>query len=166
MKRLYLRMWIIPLALSMVMLYSCGSNAGEEASEALIEASTGQKVEIDKKGDKIEIEMEGTKSVIDEGQHSWPSNIPNIVPELGAGEIERVTTTTGPDYKGWSIYYQGVDASALDSYDKALKKAGFETMTVKLGEGGTVSGEKGNIIVSCIFNNEGMFLVSVQERSN
>lgn len=164
MKRLYL----LPLAMCMVMLYSCGSNAGEEASEALIEASTGQKVEIDKKGEKVEIEMEGTKAVIDEGQHSWPTDIPSIVPEFKSGKIERVTTSTGPDYKGWNVYYKGADASLLDDYEKALKKAGFETMSIKVGEGGTISGQKGNLIVSCIYSKEddGMFMVSVQEQSN
>ena len=171
MKSFYLRMlplfWIIPIALSLSILSSCGQKTAEETTEALIEASTGEKVEIEKKGDKIEMEVQGVKTTIDEGQHKWPSDIPNDVPEFKDGKIERVATSNGPDYQGWSVFFQNVEMAALDSYDQALKNAGFETMSFKMAEGGSVSGQKGSLIVSCMFNKEeGGFMLTVHQGNN
>lgn len=143
-----------------------GEKTAEEISESLIEASTGHKVDIDKKGEKVVMEANGIKTTIDQNADSWPSGIPSDVPEFKEGRIENVTTTEAPDYNGWSVTYKGVNTPMLDSYDKELKSAGFETMLIKINEGGSLGGEKGNLTVNCMQGEDGIFMVSVQEKKN
>jgi hypothetical protein len=55
--------------------------------------------------------------------------------------------------------------NALDKYNAELKKAGFKTMKIASLKGGSVTGEKGKLIVSS-FVGEGKGMVSVQIRTD
>ena len=162
--------WIVPISLLIPAMYSCGPRAGEktaeEISESLIEASTGQKVDIDKKGEKVVMEANGIKTTIDQNADSWPSGIPSEVPVFKEGRIDHITTTEGPEFNGWSVSFQDVNTPMLDAYDKELKSAGFETMLIKINEGGSLGGEKGNLTVNCMQGEDGIFMVSVQDKKN
>ena len=170
MKKVYWRalsiVWIVPLSLMTLSFHSCGQKAGEEAGEALIEAATGDEIEIDKGGDKVVIESNGVKTEMKMGEHSWPSDMPGDVPKFEEGKIQRTTSSDSPDLKAWGVYFEGVNTPSLDAYEKELKSAGFKTAIFKMGDNGNVTGEKEKLVVSATQGEEGLFVISVQQMKN
>lgn len=138
--------------------------AAESVTEAVLESATGKDVDVEKEGEKITIETEGTKSVIDESARSWPDDLPAGVPRIeGDIQIIRVTQTDSPELKAWSVYFEKLGKGILDDYNKELKSAGFKTMIIKMGEGGSVTGEKGNVVVTLASGDE-VNVLNVHER--
>jgi hypothetical protein len=143
---------------------TCSSKKTEESMmERTLENATGEKTDVDIKNDKVTIEGENYKTEINNAGGKWSDEIPDDVPEFTYGTIEHSTVSVAEGTKTFGLFYKGVDPSVLDKYDAALKKNGFKTMKMTMEKGGTITAEKGKIIVTAIASEKGTH-VSVQLR--
>jgi len=145
--------------------FSCQRTAertGEEAIEKSIEQSTGEKADVDLQEGSGTITTESGTVKYDSKITSWPSDIPDDVPEFTAGRIEGGTLSDGKEGKSWTLMIKDYPDKALEDYNKALKSNGFEThiMTID-NKGGTITAEKGNLTVA-FMGGEGRGSLSVQ----
>jgi hypothetical protein len=148
------------------MMDSCqspGKKAQEKMMENALEQGSGKDSDVDIQGDKVKIESGDQKSEIDLAGKEWPNAIPADVPEFNYGSIHHTTYSEDSDVKGWGVFYEDVKLDAIDKYDTELKNKGFTTTKMTFPKGGTITGEKGNIIVSVIIS-EQMSQVGVQVR--
>lgn len=160
----WMRAGMLPVLLILSGLYGCqgaGDKAREKSLETAIESSSGEKADVDIDGKKVTIEGDNYKTELNTGGNKWPGEIPEDVPEFTYGVIDGTTTTETDEVHGWGINFRDVPKDAVEKYNTALKEKGFKTMKVIMDEGGSVTGEKGNIIVSLI-SGEDMTHVSVQ----
>jgi len=143
------------------MVSGCGGKetserAAEEIVEQAIEKAGGGNVDIDVDGDKVtmtgdDYRMESTETT------EWPDNLPDDVPQFTYGKIERVArgekAETGEF--NYNIWVHDIDAEAAAKYEADLKKAGWETNAVSVGEqGGMVTAEKGDLGVTFMHSKE------------
>lgn len=150
---------------SLLLLPSCSPSSPEKSAEKMmektLESGSGQETDVDINKDKITIETEGMKTEIDQEARSWPSGIPAGVPKPKEGKILRTSTTQATEADNWTVVYEDISTDMLDSYEAELKKAGFKTMIMKMGDAGTVTGEKAPLIVSLIIGKKGEAILSV-----
>lgn len=169
MKNLAFRLFVLSVAIlftwGMQACKSPSEKTSEEAAEKAMELATGKNIEIDKKGGDVTIEGGGERIVMSETEREWPSAIPGYIPKLEGLKIVRVTESTMNEAHTWNVMYEGATVDKIDEYNAALKAAGFETTSFKTPQGGNVSGQRGNMLVSCIVS-EKTCMVSVQERKN
>lgn len=147
-------------------LISCKQAAekqGEKMMENVLEQSTGEKTDVDMDEGKVTIESDSMKLVIETGAKTWPDAAPNEVPKFTWGNIIHTTVSEADGTKSWGVHLEGVPMDALDKYDAELKKAGFKTMKFTAGKGGSVTSEKGNLIVTLTVG-DGNGHVGIQER--
>jgi hypothetical protein len=139
------------------MLVSCQKKAEEQVLEKAIEHSTGKSADVDVNGQNVTIETEGKKVEIQANAAEWPDEIPGDVPEFSYGTIKGVTRTETPEGLSWGIVVEKVPDSIVRNYEQTLKNRGFETssmiMSGENGQGGSVTGEKGNISVVLMAGN-------------
>jgi hypothetical protein len=119
-------------------------------------------VDIDIKEGKAVIETEEGTVAVDASARSWPDEIPGDVPKFRDGKINSVTTNSSPEGEGWTLVLTEVTTDAAKDYAAKLKEKGFTTHTVMVDDtGGSISGEKDNIIVYLMVS-EGTGTYSVQ----
>ncbi len=163
-KTIQLSLWGIA-ALMLSLFAACQSSADkirENAAEKALENATGKDVDINKTGD-VTIEGNGERVVMNQGENVWPADIPGEVPEFKGPAIQRVTRTDMNDALTWNIIYEGAAGSNLQTYNAALKEAGFKTALMQMPQGGSVTGEKDDLLVSLMVS-EKTCMVSVQRK--
>jgi len=115
--------------------------AGEKMMEKALENATGQKTDIDLSSGKAVIETGEGKMEVDSEAKTWPSDIPGDVPEFTFGKVKGVTTSTVDNTKSWNVVFEEVQDGSIDKYDALLKEKGFETVIMKMGDGGSIQAE-------------------------
>ncbi|MBX2926650.1 MAG: hypothetical protein KF852_02340 [Saprospiraceae bacterium] len=158
----FLSLCAIVIAAVTFSLSSC-KRASEKTAEALIEKATGHKASIDKDGKSVTFETDEGKVTYKAGEKTLPDNFPKEAPAFPKNKITNSTYGETPEGQFWVIYYEGVNAEVLDKYLADLKDAGYKTSFFKMDEGGTVSGEKDNFIISCMIGN-GQAVHSVHQK--
>lgn len=155
---------LITVAVLSCFLFSC-HRASEKTSERMmektIENATGQKADIDLEKGKVVIHTGDGRTEIDNNAKSWPSEIPGDVPEFTYGKVKAVTTSNLDGTKSWNVIFENVEDGFVDKYDAELKKKGFETVTMKMGDKGgsiTAENEKYNIF---LMGSEGSLSIAV-----
>ncbi len=147
------------------LLFSChyaAKRTGEKIMEKAIEQSTGEKTDVKLADKSAEITTESGKVHIDANMKSWPSEIPEDVPKFTQGSIDGVTFSNMNDVQAWTLVIKDMPVSALSDYDKVLRDKGFKTVTTMFGDkGGSITAEKGNLVVS-LMGGEGKAALSVQ----
>lgn len=159
-----IRVFTLFIFLVLLVLTSCQSNkqkAQEKLMEEAIENSAGQKTDADINGDKVTIEGENYKAEVNSKGGKWSEEIPKDVPEFNYGTIDHSTVSEAEGTKSWGFIFKAISEDVIGKYDALLKKNGFETMKMTMGKGGSITGEKNNIVVSVIWSEE-MTHVSVQ----
>ncbi len=129
--------------------------------EKALEKGSGENSDVDIQGDKVKIESGDHKSEINLTGDEWPKEIPADVPQFNYGSIHHTTSSEDNGMKGWGVFYEDVKLDAIDKYDAELNKNGFKTMKMTMPKGGTITAEKGKIIVTAIISEE-MSQVGVQ----
>jgi hypothetical protein len=135
----------------------------ESMIEKTLENATGEKTDVDINKDKVTIQGENYKTEINNTGGKWSDEIPDDVPEFTWGTIQHSTVSEAEGTKTYGLYFKDVDPEVLEKYDAALKKNGFKTMKMTMDKGGTITAEKGKIIVTAIASEKGAH-VSVQIR--
>jgi hypothetical protein len=162
-----LRIALLAFAIpGLIMICSCsgtGKKAQEKMMEKALEQGSGENTDVDIQGDKVKIESGDQKAEINLSGKGWPEGIPDDVPEFKYGSINHTTSSEENGIKGWGVFYKEVKLDALDKYDAELKKNGFETMKMAMPKGGTITAEKGKIIVTAMISEE-ISQVGVQVR--
>jgi hypothetical protein len=75
------------------------------------------------------------------------------VPEFTFGRVVRVHRVDEGGAKKFNVFFAGVTDDCMDRYAEALKQRGWTTQVVSMGgQGGMVSGEKGNLGINFIYN--------------
>ena len=135
----------------------------ETMMEKALENASGEKTDVDINKDKVTIQGEKYKTEINNAGGKWSDEIPDDVPEFKYGTIKNSTVSEAEGTKTYGYFFTGVDKDVLDTYDAALKKNGFKTVKMTMDEGGTITAEKGKIIVTAVASEKGAH-VSVQIR--
>jgi len=135
----------------------------ESMMEKALENATGEKTDVDINKDKVTIEGENYKTEINNTGGKWSDEIPDDVPEFTWGTIQHTTVSEAEGTKTYGMYFKDVDPDVLEKYDASLKKNGFKTIKMTMDKGGTITAEKGKIIVTAIATDNGAH-VSVQIR--
>lgn len=150
-------MKLLPLAVSLLLIssaavfFSCKSShekQKEKMAEEALENASGGKTDVDIDGDKVKIEGENYKAEVNVKGSTWPENMPAEVPRFDFGTIEHTTASTTDGTQNWGVFYKGVVPGSLEKYDVLLKKNGFKTMKIAMGNQGNVTGEKGKLLVT------------------
>jgi hypothetical protein len=155
--------FILPIAIiAVTFLFSC-KNASEKAAEEAIEGAYSSEgkdvdVDIDQQGQKVTIETEEGKMVFDQEGTTWPKDIPSEIPQLKGMKISGVTTGDVNGKKSWTVIYEGDATAQMESFSTSLKSAGYKTTKMTINEGGAVTGEKDNWVVSSMFSKENTVL--------
>jgi hypothetical protein len=115
---------------------------GEKLMEKALENATGNEADVDLSSGKAVIQTGNGTMEVNSNAKSWPSEIPDDVPEFKFGKVIAVTTTTMDGNKSWNVSFDEVPDSFLDKYEAQLKEKGFETMIIKMGDkGGSITAE-------------------------
>jgi len=135
--------------------------SSEKLLENAIENETGSKADVELGNEKAVISTGGNTVEIDGKANSWPGEIPDEVPEFTYGKVKGVTTSTVDGTKSWNVIYENVEDDFVDKYDADLKKKGFETVTMKMGDqGGSITAENEKYII-VLMGSEGSISIGV-----
>lgn len=149
-----LKFWfknVLALLIVIFMMPSCkqaGEKTAEKMMEKTLEDATGGNSSVDIENNKITIEGDSMKAVIETKANTWPVQAPAEVPVFNIGKITHVTSSEYDDVKAWGILFEGVDINSIEKYQTQLKSAGFKTSKFIMGDGGSLTGEKGKILVT------------------
>ncbi|KAF0200487.1 MAG: hypothetical protein FD170_3452 [Bacteroidetes bacterium] len=133
----------------------------EELLEDAIENETGSKADVDLGDEKTVITTGDNTVELDGKANSWPREIPDEVPEFTYGKVKAVTTSIIDGAKSWSVIYENVEDDFIDKYDADLKKKGFKTVTMKMGDkGGSITADNGKYNVF-LMGSEGSLSIGV-----
>ncbi len=142
--------FIFILALG-ALVSSCRSGsqkAAEKIMENALENASGGEAQVDISGEKTVIETGEGRSEIDPNATSWPSEIPDDIPEFTSGKVTGVTTTTTGDGVHYNVIFEEVEDGFIDKYNAELKEKGFETNFMKIGEkGGSITVENDQYVI-------------------
>lgn len=165
MKRTVLIIISVLLPISMA-IYSCKSNtqdkAGTELAEKMMEQATGSDIELENGGANVTIEGNGEKVQINQQAREWPSEILPEVPQIADGEVIRVVKSETNENFTWNVYYKPVPIETINTYADEMKANGFEIMKMQMPKGGQVTGQKGELVIFCIYGDE-TCMISVQQ---
>jgi hypothetical protein len=134
------------LVAAMILVTGCQVVA-EKAAQTAFETATGAKV--DTSDGSVTVEKGGTKTTVGkEGElpASFPTDVPVYQPSTIKGAVENATA------KG-SSYVIGLNvpddaATVVSWYETEMEAAGWTIkQSVKLADGGMVSGEKGGLVL-------------------
>ncbi len=149
------------LALVLVTMFNSCKKSAEKTSETIIEKSIGGDANVDIDDEKFVIETEEGTFTSDASVRTWPSEIPNEVPEFKYGKVVNVSTQSVDESKNWTVMFEDVPNNALDTYEAALKKDGFKVSTISIGDTkGHITAEKDKLFV-LVMGGEGMASLSV-----
>lgn len=147
--------FIFAFAISFLGILACGNpaeKAAEKTAEAMIEQATGNEVDINQTEGSVTVKTEeGDYKVETQGQ-TWPENMPTGVPQPKSGKISSVVSSSAFEGNSWTVYYEEWTYKAVEDYEAQLKKEGYKTALFKMDEGGSVSGEKDKLTVSCFLS--------------
>lgn len=122
--------------------------AAEKTNEKLIEESIGGDAKVDIDDQKVVIETDEGTFTTDANVHSWPTDIPDAVPEFKKGKVMGATTQTMEGTNNWMILFETVPNEALEDYKKQLENAGFAiSFTTVTGSGGQLAAERDDLSV-------------------
>lgn len=151
-------------------LLNCGNSSTpkEKTTDAATveiarKAADLEELSVDEEGKKVSFSKDNQTYAFDGAQDTWPADIPADVPPVKNLKIAGTATNSGPDAESWTVIMEGADAKFLDDYKKKLDKAGFKTAMFTMDGGGSVSGEKGKLVVSAILSDTQLIL-SVQQK--
>jgi len=137
---------------------------GEKLLEDAIENETGSKADVDLNDEKTVITTGGTTVEIDDKANAWPREIPSEVPEFTYGKVRAVTTSNIDGTISWNVSYENVEDDFIDKYDADLKKKGFETVTMKMGnKGGSITADNGKYNIF-LMGSEGSLSIGVSPK--
>ena len=113
--------------------------------------------------DRIVLEGEGIRTEIDLNTTTWPKEIPSSVPEFTyGGQIQQVLRGENPEGNSWTVAFKDVQPDALAEYEKLLKKAGYQTMKMTVGDRGSVTGRRPDgIMVTLALTEKEQAVVSI-----
>lgn len=149
------------LTLSLLLMPGCGEKKsdeklGEDLTRKFIKESTGKDVDVKIQKGKIELEEKGgSKTVIAEAT-TWPSDMFKDVPQFPSGKIEHVVKSNEEGgMRKFNIHYIDLEGDALNKYADILKKNGWQTDVMQMGDkGGMLNAEKGKLAINFPFNLE------------
>lgn len=138
--------------------------SSEKLLENAIENETGSKANVDPGAGKTVITQGGNTVEFDGKANSWPGEIPDEVPEFTYGKVKAVTASIIDGAKSWNVIYENVEDDFIDRYDADLKKKGFETVTMKMGDkGGSITADNGKYSVF-LMGSEGSLSIGVSPK--
>jgi hypothetical protein len=158
---------LLAAALATALLAACGQAqeaASETAAEKAIEASTGQKVDIDQKDGQRTVTMEteqGTLTASAGENVTLPADFPKDV-QLPADAIVVSAMSMGPAMTVALKSKQAL-AATYEAFRKAQGEAGWkETMSMQSGDGAVLGFEKdGKLVMAHMASDEGGSTVSI-----
>ncbi len=101
-------------------------------------------------GQSVTIETSGRTVEIIAGGVGWPSGVPVEVPPFSFGSIHSVTRTESEEGESWSIAAGELLPDAIRKYAALLKEHGYQASSMIVGNGGSVTGQKGNISIAVV----------------
>lgn len=161
------KLWAAMSCVLLVVIFAATSckqaseKQGEKMMENALEQASDEETDVDLDDNKVTIETDSMKTVIETGAKVWPETIPSEVPVFTWGKVIHTTTSEIGETKAWGVHFEIVPMDALDRYDTELKKTGFKTTKFSMGKGGSVTGEKGKLLVTATVG-EGKGHVSIQ----
>ena len=102
---------------------------------------------------RVTIETAGRTVEIVAGGVRWPQGIPADVPPFSFGAIHSVTRTESADGVSWSIGAGSLAPDAIKKYASLLKERDFQASSMIVGNGGSVTGQKGSISIAVVSSN-------------
>jgi len=147
-------MFFLTATLCLVAANGCSEKKTQEKMvENIIEQSTGKDVDVKVEKDNIKITGKDSATVIAETS-SWPSGLTKDIPKFTAGKIERVVKTQEKgDTWSFNIYLRDFSSDEIKSYENLLKKNGWQTSTMQMGDkGGFLNGQKGTMGINFTYN--------------
>lgn len=100
--------------------------------------------------ESVTIETANRTVEIMAGGVGWPSGIPADVPPFPYGTISSVAKTESAEGLSWSISVTSLSPEAVRQYEKELRNHGFQTSSMIVGSGGSVTGQNGNISIAVV----------------
>ncbi len=162
----YLIRIAVALLVGSFFLFQCKRNTGK-TEDVATEAPPSEQPPTDNT-ETAPPETINLDSIADLLQHSgekiWPKTIPVEVPPLQAGKITGVASSQALEADSWSVMYQGITLRHLEEYEAALKQAGFKTALFKIDNDGSLSAEKGELVVACFMDVKGAALTVTKRK--
>ena len=131
------------------MLGGCRSGGDEHQRKTDRVAAQGGAV-VEDASQSVTIETSGRTVEIMAGGVGWPSGIPAEVPPFSFGTIHSVTRTESGEGVSWSIAAGELFPETIKKYAALLKERGFQASSMIVGNGGSVTGQKGNISIAVV----------------
>jgi len=149
--------FLVPVLL--LPLGGCRKGAGENdrkarnpsARSGTYDGNAGQSVTIETSRRTVEIIAGGA---------GWPSGVPDEVPPFSFGSINSVTRAESDEGESWSIAAGELMPDAIRKYAALLKEHGYQASSMIVGNGGSVTAQKGNISIAVV-SSEGNATISV-----
>jgi len=155
--KVFFRIAVCIVVLSVLLLGGCGKKSEEKMAEQMMEKTlkdaTGKDMDVDIQGKDIKIEGQDTKAQISE-TNVWPSDIFADVPQFTAGRIEHVTKSQADGNQTFNIFFADIQEDALKNYAAALKNKGWQAQLMDLGKGGMISAQKDKLGMNFSYNAE------------
>ena len=148
---------LLPAALTT--LGGCGKGGNERERKATGAAAREGAV-VEEKTQSVTIETSGRTVEIMAGGVGWPAGVPGEVPPFTFGSIHSVTRTESGEGLSWSIAAGELQPEAVRKYAALLKERGFQASSMIVGNGGSVTGQKGNISIAVV-SSDGSATISV-----
>ncbi|NTU67795.1 MAG: hypothetical protein HGB02_02815 [Chlorobiaceae bacterium] len=139
--------WLVVLAAMLPLLGGCRKgDADRKSARRATQADSA----VPDGGQSVTIETSGRTVEIMAGGVGWPAGVPAEVPPFSFGTIHSVTRTESPDGVSWSIAAGELFPEAIKKYALLLKERGFQASSMIVGNGGSVTGQKGNISIAVV----------------
>lgn len=140
-------------------LGGCGKGS-KERDRKPANAGGGTGAGVEERTQSVTIETSGRTVEITAGGVGWPSGVPAEVPPFSFGSIRSVTRTESPEGHSWSIAAGELQPEAIRRYAALLKERGFQASSMIVGNGGSVTAQKGNISIAVV-SSDGSATISV-----
>jgi hypothetical protein len=148
---------VIPM-LSVFLIIGCSDKKSEEKlaedmTKKFLKEATGKDIDVKMQKGKVEIdEKGGSKTVIAEST-TWPSDMFKEVPQFTSGKIQHVVKSDEQgDIRKFNIHYTDLDSEGLNKYAEILKKNGWQTNVMQVGEKGSMlSAQLGKLAIQFSF---------------
>lgn len=123
---------------------------GDERDRKTIRPSARNGADDGSAGQSVTIETSGRTVEIIAGGVGWPSGVPGEVPPFSFGSINSVTRTENDEGVSWSIAAGELLPDAIRKYAALLNEHGYQASSMIVGNGGSVTGQKGNISIAVV----------------
>lgn len=134
---------------TLLFLSGCDQKADDRFRKPIARSGAG----LDKEAEEnVTIETASRTVEIMSGGGGWPSGIPSEVPPFLDGSISSVARTASAEGMSWSITLGDITSDAVKHYETQLGEHGFHTSSMIVGNGGSVTGQNGNISIAVVAN--------------